>query len=441
MKPIDRGANTLRARALIAALAALCVVPATASAATVSLDPGGDELPVSVDYKAAAGENNKLEVVVNGKVAEISDPGAASITAGANCTSVNPKKVTCTNPGADAIDVFLGDLGDGNDTFAMTGGSTNVDGGPGNDELNGGAIDDTLRGGGGTDTLNGNAGSDILADGDTSGAANKDTLNGGDGNDFVSYATRTAGVVVDLADPAGDGEPGENDALSGFENVSGGDGADRLLGDAGPNILPGGPGNDEANGRDGADSVSGFDGNDTLIGGPGRDDLEGGEGDDTLRLENPAGQYDRLITCDDGKDTIVGITAAPSVGISCELGDFGFGFVNNLKPKSVGTKSVTLKIACPEAYRKAGVCKGSVVVEPKSAYSKSAAERKKNRFGVAKFAIDGASGKVKITLNSKGRRELKKSAFKLQFHINMKETATATKREFEWTSYLVRAFL
>jgi Ca2+-binding RTX toxin-like protein len=407
----------------------------------VSLDPGGDELPVAVDYKAAAGEANKLDVVINGKVAEISDPGATSITAGANCTSVNPKKVTCTNPGTDAIDVFLGDLGDGNDTFAISGGSANVGGGPGNDELTGGALDDTLRGGGGTDTLDGRDGPDILSDDDTSGAANKDTYEGGGGNDFVSYAVRTAGVTVDLVNPAGHGEPGENDSISGTENVSGGAGPDKLFGTLGDNILAAGPGNDEAHGRDGVDSLSGFDGNDLLVGGAGRDDLEGGEGDDTLRLENPAGQYDRLITCDDGKDTVVGITAAPSVGISCELGDFGFGFVNNLKPKSVGTKSVTLKIACPEAYRKDGVCKGSVVVEPKSAYNKTAAERKKNRFGTAKFAIDGASGKVKINLNSKGRKELKKGAFKLQFHINMKETATATKRQFEWTSYLVRAFL
>jgi Ca2+-binding RTX toxin-like protein len=430
----------LRARLVLAALAALCVVPATAGAATVNLNPGTTPgVPVMVEYAAAPGENNKLDVTVNGRTAEINDPGA-TITAGDNCASVNPKKVTCTSPTVRSIDLASAELGDGNDTFAITGTDAFVGGGPGDDEINGGAGSDSLRGGGGTDTLNGGAARDTLSDEDTSGAANKDTLVGGDGNDFVSYATRTAGVTVNLGTGVG-GEPGENDALSGFENVSGGAGNDTLLGDAGPNGLATGPGDDEANGFDGVDSISGFDGNDTLIGGPGRDDIEGGEGNDTLRLENPLGQYDRLLTCDDGKDTIVGIAAAPSVSIGCELGDFGFGFVNNLKPKKVGTKEVTLKIACPEAYRKNGVCKGSVVVEPKSAYSKSAAERKKNRFGVAKFAIDGASGKVKIKLNSKGQKELKKSAFKLQFHINLKETATGTKREFEWTSYLVRAFL
>jgi len=214
--------------------------------------------------------------------------------------------------------------------------------------------------------------------------------------------------------------------------MRGGPGDDNVQGWLGRNRLVGNAGDDELQGRSRSD---------VLLGGSGRDDLEGGEGNDTLRLENPVGQYDRLITCDDGKDTVVGLAAAPSVSINCELGDFGFGFVNNLKPKKVGTKDVTLKVSCPEAYRKNGVCKGSVIVEPKGAYSKSASVRKQNRFGVAKFAIDGASGKVKIKLNSKGQKELKKGAFKLQFHINMKETATGTKREFEWTSYLVRAFL
>ena len=431
----------MRARLAAATAAVLFIVPATATAATVSLDPGGDELPVSIEYKAAAGEANKLDVTVTNSTAEITDNGAGSITPGANCVSNGAKKVTCTAPGAARIDVVLADLGDENDTFKIAGTSSNVDGGPGNDNLDGGAIDDTFRGGGGTDNLDGKAGSDIINDTDTSGAANKDNLNGGDGNDFVSYGNRTAGVTVDLAGGQSGGEPGENDNLSNFENVSGGSGNDNLMGNDNANILAVGPGDDQANGRGGVDSLTGDTGNDVLIGGEGRDDIEAGEGNDTLRLENPLGQYDRLLTCSDGKDTIVGIAAAPSVEIGCELGDFGFGFVNNLKPKKVGTKDVTIKIACPAAYQKDGVCKGSVVVEPKSAYNKSAAERKKNRFGAAKFAIDGASGKVKIKLNSKGQKELKKSAFKLQFHINLKETATGTKRQFEWTSYLVRSFL
>ncbi|HEX8054696.1 MAG TPA: calcium-binding protein [Thermoleophilaceae bacterium] len=426
---------------LAAVVAAVSLaLPASASASKVDLLLGGNEDPSTIEYTAAAGEQNKLDVKVaaDGRSAEISDPGAGTVTPGDNCTAQNAKKVTCTVTGTNPkLLTVYATLLDGNDTFDITGSGSSVNGGDGNDELRGGPLDDGLRGGGGTDELRGNAGSDALYDGDTSGAANKDTLDGGPGDDTVVYE-RTAGVVVDLADPAGDGEPGENDALVAIENVGGGSGNDQLRGDAGPNRLGGALGDDTIDGRAGDDWVTGFEGNDTLIGGPGRDDIEGGDGDDTLRLENPAGQYDRLLTCSAGKDTIVGITAAPSVEAGCETGDFGFGFVAGLRPKKVTTSSVTIKIPCPDAYRAGSACKGSVVVEPKGAYAKDAATRAKQRYGVKKFSIGGSSAKVTIALNSAGRKQLKKSAFKLQFSIRMKETATKTKRQFEWTSYVVR---
>ena len=430
----------MRARIAAAIAAALFIVPASVSASTVSLAPADPDAPPRLTYTAANGEANKLDVKVTNATAEISDPGAGTVTPGANCAPVNPKKVTCTEPQGKVNWVVLANLGDGNDTFDLAGAGSSVNGGIGNDTLNGGERQDFLSGGGGTDDLNGNAGVDTLKDNDTSGAANKDTYDGGDGADLVDYESRTAPVTVDLMTDQG-GEAGEGDILAKIENAGGGSGNDTLNGDENANFLSGVAGDDTVNGRAGDDQIGGFTGNDTLIGEAGRDDLEGGDGDDTLRLLNPAGQHDRLLTCGDGKDTIVGLAAAPSVSIECELGDFGFSFVSGLKPKKVGMTEVTLKVPCPEIYRKGGVCKGSIVVEPKSAYSKSAAERKKNRFGVAKFAIDGASGKVKIKMNSKGQKELKKSAFKLQFHINLKETASGTKRQFEWTSYLVRQFL
>jgi hypothetical protein len=102
---------------------------------------------------------------------------------------------------------------------------------------------------------------------------------------------------------------------------------------------------------------------------------------------------------------------------------------------------VTIKIPCPAIYRAGSACKGSVVVEPKSAYAKDAATRAKNRYGTKKFTIGGSSAKVTIPLNSAGRKQLRKSAFKLQFSIRLKETATKTKRQFEWTSYVVRSAL
>jgi Ca2+-binding RTX toxin-like protein len=429
----------LRTRLIAAIAATFFVVPAIASASTVGLETSDPDNPPRITYTAANGEANKLDVKVTGATAEISDPGAGSITPGANCAPVNPKKVTCTDPKGETIFVITASLGDGGDTASIAGTRSSVDGGPGNDTLNGGELGDFLNGGGGTDTLHGNAGGDNLGDGDPSGAANKDTLDGGADADSIDYSKRVGNVTVDLAAGVG-GEAGENDVLDSIESAGGGTGNDIIRGTDGVNALAGGTGNDEVDGRGGDDIVNGEPGNDTLIGAAGVDDIEGGDGDDTLRLENPAGQYDRLTLCGAGNDTIIGVTASPFVEMGCEVGDFGFGYAAPLKPKAFNTTSVTLKIPCPDAYKKNGVCKGSVVVEPKGAYLKSSSYRKAHRYGVAKFSISKSSAKVKITLNSAGRKQLKKSAFKLQFHLNLKETASGTKREFEWTSYVVKAF-
>jgi hypothetical protein len=430
----------LNVRLVAVIAAALFIVPASASASVVSLDPGAPDAPPRITYTASSGEANKLNVTVAGATAQVDDPGAGTVTPGTNCAAVTPKKVTCTNPNGNTIQILLATLGDGADTATVAGAGSSLDGGPGNDTLTGGASQDFLKGGGGTDTLKGNAGNDTLSDGDTSGSANKDTLDGGADSDTVDYAARTAAVTVDLVDPAGDGETGENDVLTGIENIGGGSGNDVLRGTDVANSIGGGAGNDEIDGRGGDDQLTGADGNDTLIGGAGVDDIEGGNGDDTLRLDNPPGVYDRLTLCSAGNDTIVGVTASPFIELGCETGDFGFGYVAPLKPKAFNTTSVTLKIPCPDAFKKSGACKGSVVVEPKGAYSKSASYRKSHRYGVAKFSISKSSARVKITLNSAGRKELKKSAFKLQFQVNLKETATGTKRKFEWTSYVVKAF-
>lgn len=430
-----------RIAAALAALA-LLAVPATAPAAKVSLDPGGNEDGPTVEYEASPGEANKLDVKTDGRSIEVSDPGASSITPGINCTAVNAKKVTCLNPERFPILTVYATLLDGDDTFDGDGSADNsVDGGPGDDTLRGGSKRDFFDGGGGLDKMFGGGDSDILRDGDASGAANSDTYDGGDGEDFAEYAGRTAPVVVDLAAGGPYGEAGENDGFSSIENAIGGDGDDQIRGTDAKNRLEGGKGDDVVEGRGGDDWLFGGAGDDTVSGGAGRDDLEGEDGDDTLRLDNPAGQYDRTLSCGMDKDVVIGVGAAPSMSFDCELGDFGFGFVNNLFPKKVTRATVTLKVACPEAYRQDGACKGSIVVEPKSAYSKTPQQRRAQRLGSAKFAIAGSSAKIKIGLNSRGRRELRKPAFKLQFTIRMKETATGTKREFVWTNYIVPEFL
>jgi Ca2+-binding RTX toxin-like protein len=139
--------------------------------------------------------------------------------------------------------------------------------------VRGGAGDDTLIGNGSRNTLEGGSGDDTLV-----GGLGADILAGGDGIDTVSYQERTRDVTVDLGGVGNNGEFGEDDVITGVENVFGGAGDDTLIGDAGANWLAGGEGDD------------------TLVGGGGNDYLEGGEGNDMF----PQG------ASSDGADTIVG---------------------------------------------------------------------------------------------------------------------------------------
>ncbi|NBQ76589.1 MAG: calcium-binding protein, partial [Acetobacteraceae bacterium] len=140
--------------------------------------------------------------------------------------------------------------GNGNDTLIGTDGANFMHGGAGNDSILGGVGNDTLSGGSGSDNLI-----------------------GGDGLDWVSYASATAAITIDLNMGrvfAADG----TDTLSSIEAALGGADADSLLG---------GNGNDWLIGGDGGDTLMGGVGNDTLIGGEGgMESLIGGAGDDVI---------------------------------------------------------------------------------------------------------------------------------------------------------------
>ena len=138
-----------------------------------------------------------------------------------------------------AVESVVG--GSGDDTIvADPATGTSASGGPGADRLVGSAGADRLDGGPGDDVLDGSAGADVLE--------------GGDGIDTVTYASRTSGVTVVLDGVAGDGAPGEGD-LALTEQIIGGQGPDRLTGQAGVvNRLDGGAGDDVLNVRgDGAE--------------------------------------------------------------------------------------------------------------------------------------------------------------------------------------------
>jgi Ca2+-binding RTX toxin-like protein len=149
----------------------------------------------------------------------------------------------------------------------------------GDDIMNGGAGNDTLIGGYGDDTLNGGSG--------------VNTLDGGAGLDTADYSDAIGRLFVDLVMNIGSrndvtGEIGlGSDALSGIENVRGGDFIDVLRGSGENNRLEGGGGNDLLVGYGADDTLDGGAGDDVLRGGTGIDLIIGGDGLDTVSFLEP----------------------------------------------------------------------------------------------------------------------------------------------------------
>lgn len=157
-------------------------------------------------------------------------------------------------------------------------------GGPGNDKLIGGQGNDYLYGEAGDDTFEDTKWGDSDFDGvldivyNAQGTTGSDTFVGGDGTDLVDYHLRNAAVIAVMdGDPKSvltvlplttttknDGEASEFDNIcTDVENIYGGNGADKLTGNASNNKLRGGPGNDELSGLDGDDTFDDATGWDT----------------------------------------------------------------------------------------------------------------------------------------------------------------------------------
>lgn len=429
----------MKKRTLAIALTALglAALPAGAQASIVHLDPGDDEGDdARITFIAFPGEANRLSVSSPTSTAAIEDSGA-TITPGRNCTAVTPNRVTC-GVGGQLIGFAEIELGDGDDTSQVTGVASFTKGGTGDDQLTGSEVFDNLDGGGGADRLLGGDGDDSLTDGDATGTANADELNGGDGDDSVRYVSRTAPVTLNLAAPGPGGETGEGDLVTSIENAVSGSGDDTLTGGGGRSALAGGAGRDTVDGAGGDDLIQGGAGNDLLIGGAGRDELYDEAGNDVNRLDNPPGQFDRLVACGAGKDRVEGVGPSPSLPITCETGAFGSGFVARLQPVSYGRSSVTLKLPCPEAFRRDGRCKGNLAVEPKAAYLRSTSTRKRARYGLASFRLPATGGRVTVPLSRAGRGQIAKRSFKLQFEVKLRDAATGITQRFTWTALIVR---
>ena len=261
------GRLTLAMGAGAIVVAAQCLL--TAGAAEAS---GGGVAEVSgsvLTYTAAVGDANNVLISVKNGAYLIDD--VVAITPGSQCMSdpADSTKASCEFAPVTSIKITAGDKDDVVDN--LTDKKSTLYGNAGNDVLDGGSGNDSLLGDVGADTFRGDG-----------------------GVDNVSYSGYLTGVNADIDGVAekDDGISGEGDAIdTDVEDLYGGAGNDKLIGDDDPNTLSGGGAQDHLVGRGGVDHLygdAGFDflggmeGNDVLSGGSEGDSLLGAEGNDTL---------------------------------------------------------------------------------------------------------------------------------------------------------------
>lgn len=321
------------------ACAAVCLLSlgavSTATAATLSIV--SDELR----FSDPAAEVNNVSVSRNDVNYVVTD--TAPITANAPCANLVPTVATCpVSAVTDQIDMRLGGGGDEarleativpigepfNEDVIVEGGAgddvlrgapnaenrlfghTGSADGPGVETLTGGSRHDELFasdgvdtvsaggdgdliiGGDGNDNLVGGGGDDFFTDtffADDAGPDGTDVFDGGGGLDSVQFS-RTEAVSLTLNGVADDGEgcPGAgcegDNILPTVENIGGGEGNDRLIGNGSVNSAFGSGGNDVIDVRGGDDSfLNGGEGRDVILAGTGNDiQIQGGEDEDRL---------------------------------------------------------------------------------------------------------------------------------------------------------------
>jgi RTX calcium-binding nonapeptide repeat (4 copies) len=258
-------------------IAAVLLATAPARASLVQLRAQGAAPWSSADlqFTGFPGESNLVTLELSGPgEVHVRDDGAP-LHAGENCSG-GGHEVVCSGLAlatALALDIALSD---GDDRLAISGArayaSSFLSGGRGADVISGAAGDDNILGGAGDDTLDGGSGNDRLL-----GLQGADVLRGGEGIDTVVFDDHTDPVTVTIDGRADDGAVGEGDDVApDVENVTGGHGANRLVGSDAANTL------EVEAGRGVSDLVGGA-GDDRLLaryadggrvsGGPGRDIL------------------------------------------------------------------------------------------------------------------------------------------------------------------------
>jgi Ca2+-binding RTX toxin-like protein len=319
----------------IVALAALltAVLPASASAVSVSTTEGAGGKETTLAIQATPAEANRLTVTASGSdgayVFTIRDDAEPTV-AGAGCSGGGAPgaPVTCPLKVLPTLTALLGNGGSALDAGNLPAlPSTNVTGGSGNDTILTANGPDRVQDGTGSDVVRTAGGDDtILAPADSDGPDVYDLGNGA--LDLVTYQARSQPIAYRADGEANDGSAGEGDAILNAEVIVGGTGNDSLVGGTGGDYLLGGGGDDALLGEDfsdllvgdlagGSDAVgqlqlgrlglsaearSATSGEDSAYGGPGEDFLRGDSGADRLY----GTVDDDVVVGNDGNDLVNG---------------------------------------------------------------------------------------------------------------------------------------
>lgn len=189
-------------------------------------------------------------------------------------------------------------------------GIENIVGGGGNDILIGNSLANLIVGGAGSDNLRGGAGNDTYGF-RTATSAEADTITefAGGGIDTLSFASITTNVNVNIGITTTQNVHLNRtltlNSATTIENVVGGHGNDRLMGNRLNNVLRGGAGND------------------WLLGTAGNDSLVGGAGNDTYVFRTAASaELDTIVElAGEGVDTVVFANITTSVNLSLSTTD------------------------------------------------------------------------------------------------------------------------
>ena len=143
------------------------------------------------------------------------------------------------------------------------------------------------------------------------GNAGNDSFYGGEGIDILSYRRDPNGVTVNLKTGDATDGWGDQDKITGIENVAGSRHDDNITGDDSVNVITGDAGNDRIYGLGGNDKLYGEFGNDLIYGGDGGDSIYGNQDRDTLYGEAGrdyirGGDADDLIYAGSDDDTVGG---------------------------------------------------------------------------------------------------------------------------------------